>query len=73
MQSIRGLGLLVKQACEVMLRNSTLLAAFLKEEACNGCLNKAVLVLRLCPFRPLPWFTGVCPPLVEGCRGGESY
>ena len=44
MQSIRGAGLLVKQACEVMLRNSTLLAALLKEEACNGCLNKAVLV-----------------------------
>jgi len=44
MQSIRGVGLLVKQACEVMLRNSTLLAALLKEEACNGCLNKAVLV-----------------------------
>ena len=44
MQSIRGAGLLVKQACEVMLRNSTLLAALLKEEACNSCLNKAVLV-----------------------------
>ena len=44
MQSIRGAGLLVKQAREVMLRNSTLLAALLKEEACNGCLNKAVLV-----------------------------
>lgn len=44
MQSIRGAGLLVKQACEVMLSNSTLLAALLKEEARNGGLNKSVLV-----------------------------
>ena len=35
---------MVKQACEVMLSNSTLLAALLKEEARNGGLNKSVLV-----------------------------
>ena len=44
MQSIRGAGLLVKQACEVMLSNSTLLAALLKEEASNGGLHQAVLI-----------------------------
>ena len=44
MQSVRGAGLLVKQACEVVLSNSTLLAALLKEEARNGGLNKSVLV-----------------------------
>ena len=44
MQTIRGAGLLAEQTTEVVLNNGTLLAALLKEKACNGGLDKAVLV-----------------------------
>ena len=44
MQTVWGQRLLSKKTAQVVLNNSSFLAALLKEEACNGCLNKAVLV-----------------------------
>ena len=56
MQTIRGAGLFRKHACEVVLSDSTFLTTLLPPEACNGGLNKAVLVpLRMVGNKKSPW------------------